>query len=475
MLALSLLLLASNWENIDMHASRRQVLLGAAATSVLATAGCVGSFGSSSSYLTQILEPANQNTVFHWTDVVMQQVRDQRVPPPRAAYNFSLPLAAGFLAANGIEQAYDEPFGVGLGPTGADAEVAYGVAFAIAAAEAFQQPFLFERRAFLNRFPDGDAKQKGIEWGERVGNFVVDMRTDDGSEPSEANFYLDRYQRRPDELRWSPTAPFYSASPGPAFASFARGLFPGQGKIKPWTMTSGSQFRAVDFYDPKSPEFANEFATIKSLGGADSTIRTDDQSQIALFWEDGPWGITPPGHFIYIGIQLLQDKGMSFIELARAFALMGMTQADASISAWDSKYHHDIVRPESAIRLRASKFHNPDARVIAQSDWRSYIPTPEFPSYTSGHSTFGAAGAEMIAHFLGRDDVTFSGRSPDQVLWPELTGVTRRWTSLSQAAEENGLSRLYGGVHWELDHVQAMKAGRAIARQAYQTLFVKRA
>lgn len=458
-----------------MHASRRQVLLGAAATSVLATTGCVGSFGSSSSYLTQILEPANQNTVFHWTDVVMQQVRDQRVPPPRAAYNFSLPLAAGFLAANGIEQTYDEPYGIGAGPSGADPEVAYGVAFAIAAAEAFQQPFIFERRAFLDRFPNGDAKQRGIEWGERVGNFVVDTRTDDGSEPSEVNFYLDRYQRRPDELRWSPTGPFYSASPGPAFGSFARGLFPGQGKIKPWTMTSGSQFRAVDFYDPKSPEFANEFATIKALGGGDSTIRTEDQSQIALFWEDGPWGITPPGHFIYIGIQLLQDKGMSFIELARAFALMGMTQADASISAWDSKYHHDIVRPESAIRVRAPKFHNPDPRVVAQSDWQSYIPTPEFPAYTSGHSTFGAAGTAMIAHFLGRDEVTFSGRSPDQVLWPELTGVTRRWTSLSQAAEENGLSRLYGGVHWELDHVQAMKAGRAIARQAYQTLFVKRA
>ena len=154
---------------------------------------------------------------------------------------------------------------------------------------------------------------------------------------------------------------------------------------------------------------------------------------------------------------------------------MGMIQCDASISAWDSKYHHDIVRPENAIRIRAPQFHNADPRVVAQSDWQSYIPTPEFPSYTSGHSTFGAAGAEMIAHILGTDEVTFSGRSPDQVLWPELTGVTRRWTSLSQAAEENGRSRLYGGVHWEIDHVMAMKAGRAIARQAYQTMFMKRA
>lgn len=214
---------------------------------------------------------------------------------------------------------------------------------------------------------------------------------------------------------------------------------------------------------------------VHRLGGAQSTLRTADQSQIALFWEDGPWGVTPPGHFIYIAMQLLQDRGLSFIELARAFALIGMTQCDASISAWDTKYHFDIIRPETAIRARAPEFGNPDPRVIRQSNWFSYIPTPEFPSYTSGHSTFGATGAEMIALLYGRDDVSFSGRSPDGVLWPQLNGVTRHWTSLSHAAEENGMSRIYGGVHWEMDHSEAMKAGRSIARQAFHSTFPNKA
>lgn len=107
--------------------------------------------------------------------------------------------------------------------------------------------------------------------------------------------------------------------------------------------------------------------------------------------------------------------------------------------------------------------------------WRSYIPTPEFPAYTSGHSTFGAAAAEMIALIHGRDDITFSGRSPDEVLWPQLQGITRRWTSLSHMAEENGMSRLYGGVHWLPDHTEAMKAGRAIARQAFHETFPPKA
>ena len=458
-----------------MNISRRRFLTAATAATAVPLAGCVGLSEGSSSYTSQVLKPQNRNSIFDWTDAALQQVRDQRLPPPRAAYVCALPMAAGFLAANGIAQTYREPFGIGAGPPEADPEVAYGVAFAIAAAEAFQQPFLLERIAFLNRFPGSEAKTLGVEWGRTVGQRVLEMRTGDGSEPSKVNYYLGRYERRTDSLRWRPTAPFYSARPGPAFPSFERCLYPGHGQITPWTMTSGTQFRTPDFYDPASPEFAEEFDTIRHLGGADSTVRTGDQSEIAVFWEDGPWGITPTGHMICIGIQFLQDRGLDFIDLARAFALIGMTQCDASIFAWDSKCYHDILRAESAIRARAPEFGNPDPRVVRQANWRSYIPTPEFPAYPSGHSTFAVAAAEMIALIYGRDDVSFSGGSPDLVLWPSLRGVTRHWTSLSQLAEENGMSRLYGGVHWEIDHTEAMKAGRAIARQAFHSTFPRKA
>ena len=463
-----------------MHVSRRQFLATAATVaSTVSAMGCVGPhvapYGHRSSYLGGIVGPQNGSTVFRWIDAALQQVRDQRIPPPRAAYTYALPLASGFLAANGVVGAYDEPFGIGSGPRDADPEVAYGVAFATAAAEAFQQPFLFDRMAFLNRFPASEAKTLGVEWGRAVGRRVLKIRTDDGSEPSEVNYYLGRYRRRTDSLRWRPTGPFYAATPGPAYPSFDRGLHPGHGRIRPWTMTRCAQFRVPAFHDPAGPRFADEFDTIRRLGGADSALRTEEQSEIALFWEDGPWGVTPPGHLICIAVQLLQDRGLDFIELARAFALIGMTQCDASICAWDGKYHYDIVRPESAIRARAPVFANPDPRVTLQPGWRSYIPTPEFPAYPSGHSTFASAGAEMIALLLGRDEVSFSGRSPDEVLWPQLKGVTRHWSSLSRMAEENGMSRLYGGVHWEIDHTEAMKAGRAIARQAFRSTFPAKA
>ena len=451
--------------------SRRSLLKGVGATSALSLAGCMSPHGHRSSYTSQIIKPGNHNTIFHWVDMALQCVRNQRVLTPRAAYDYGLTTAAGFLAANGVTGTYDEPYGIGPGPADAAPQVAYGVAFSIAAAEAFQQPFPVDLRMFLDRFPASQGKSLGVEWGRTVARRVLRLRTDDGSEPSEVNYYLGRYHRRTDALRWRPTGPFYAAKPGPAFSSFDRGLFPGHGAIKPWTMTSGAQFRVTDFYDPRSPEFAEEFETIRRLGASDSAVRTPDQSEIALFWEDGPWGITPPGHFLYIAMQVLQDRDLPFIELARAFALLGMTQCDASICAWDSKYHYDIVRPESAIRVRAPLFDNPDPRVAQTPAWRSYVPTPEFPSYTSGHSTFGAAAAEMIALIHGRDRVAFSGRSPDRVLWPQLRDVTRHWHSFSHMADENGLSRLYGGVHWELDNTAALQAGRALARQAFNSTF----
>ena len=455
--------------------NRRQLLKSAAGISLLHLAACsTKPYGSKHSYLSQFLLPENQNTVFFWIDTALQQVRDQRITPPRAAYNFAMPMVAGFLAANGITQTFSEHFQIGEGPKDANPEIAYGVAFATAAAEVFQQPFLLEKRRFLNQFADSTAKQAAVSWGKKVGKALIRHRNDDGSEPSEVNFYFDRYSRREDTLKWSPTGPFYSANPGPAFGSFERGLFPGHGQIQPWTMSSSDQFRAVDFYDPRSQEFADEFNRIRLLGGADSTERTEDESEIALFWEDGPWGVTPPGHFIYLAMQILQDRSFDFIELAKYFALIGMTQCDASISAWDSKYHHDILRPESAIRQRAAQFNNASAEVTLQPDWRSYIPTPSFPAYTSGHSTFGAAGTELIKLIIDTDKIDITGQSPDLVIWPQLGNIVRRWYSLDQIAEENGMSRLYGGVHWELDHTQAMKAGRSIARQSFSNFFTRR-
>ncbi len=417
------------------------------------------------------------SVVFQWTDIALQALRDQLVPPPLASRALAMGHVAGFLAVNGIEQRYESGYPIEGAPQGADPHVAYGVAAATAFAEHFQQPLLFDRMKFLSRFPDGEAKTLGRQWGRRVGRYIVRERTNDGAEPSKVNFYLSRYPRRQDVLRWRPTAPMFdSGATEPAFReTYHRGLLPGFGKVKPWAMRSAEQFQAPGFHDPASPEFAREFAMVKELGASDSSTRSADQSQIAFFWEDGPWGVTPPGHFLIIAMHLYQHLGMSLVDQSRAMALTSMAMADAAIATWNSKYTHDVIRPETAIRYRAAKFNNPDPRVSGRRDWKSLIPTPPFPAYTSGHSAFGSSAARMIAHILGRDNVGFSKKAPDTVIWPDqLSGVTRYWTSLSAASEENGMSRIYGGVHWMADNVQALRVGRAIADQTFSTQFLRR-
>lgn len=444
--------------------------------SALALAGCTPSMGNKYSYMTTRVDAQNMNPVFFWTDIMLQTVRDQAFNPPRATRAFAMGHLAGFLAMNGIYQEYDQNF-VNLppAPQGADPEVAYGVACSDALADAFQSVFTFDRLEFLNRYPDSEAKALGIQWGHAVGDAIIKMRTRDGAELSQSAFYLGRYPRREGPLKWSPTGPFYGALEGPGFNTFSRGLLPGWGAQKPWVMKDTVSWRAPEFPDYRSDEFARQHYKIRMLGGADSIVRTPDQTQIAFFWEDGPRGITPPGHWQLLAMQLLQDMDYSTYDLARVFAMMSMAQADAAITTWDTKFHHDILRPETAIRTRLQAFRNVSPMAQADPDWISLIPTPPFPAYTSGHSTFSGASAKMLALAIGRDDIKFSGSSPDIVNWPrQLTDITRTWYSLSSCADEAGASREYGGIHWEADNTYGLKTGRELAEYIFNNSFIRK-
>jgi hypothetical protein len=200
---------------------------------------------------------------------------------------------------------------------------------------------------------------------------------------------------------------------------------------------------------------------------------------------------TPPRLYNQIARTIAVQEGNTIVENSRLFALINIAMADAGIASWETKYVYDLWRPIVAIRndglsnVRGGLDRN--TRTTGDSGWTPLgAPasnqsgtnfTPPFPAYTSGHATFGAAAFDVIANFYGTDAIAFSFMSD------ELNGVTtdqngqvrpaapRSFTSLSQAAWENAISRIYLGIHWRFDATAGIAQGGAIADWAFARLF----
>lgn len=234
---------------------------------------------------------------------------------------------------------------------------------------------------------------------------------------------------------------------------------PAWGKVKLFALESTRQFLPSGPLPLRSEEYARELSEVKSLGRKDSTMRTPEQTCLAFFWaEQEPGQRTPPGSWIVIAMTLAQQQKNTLTENARMFALLSMAMADAGTVSWDVKYTYIRWRPITAIRMADDDGND---KTTADPQWDSLLPAPNFPSYFSGHSTFGFAAASTLANFFGTDTLQFVATSTSV---PEgITGCTPRpYSSLMQAARDNGRARIYLGVHMEHENVDADRVGRQI-------------
>jgi hypothetical protein len=143
--------------------------------------------------------------------------------------------------------------------------------------------------------------------------------------------------------------------------------------------------------------------------------------------------------------------GNNLEQNARLFAALNIGLADAAIAAWDAKYEYGLWRPVTAIRADDG---NP--LTLQDPNWTPLLTTPPFPEYVSGHSTFSGAASTILAQVLGKDEMAFVVASGD------LPGVTRSFYALSQAANEAGMSRIYGGIHFQAGNQDGLATGRSI-------------
>ena len=386
------------------------------------------------------------NAVLEWNKEAVDAIRLSRNPPPLAALLYATYHVSIFDAVNGITRTHHGWLVNDPAPAGADMDAAIASAVYTVLTELFvstnPRTLRIAYDNALAAIPDGAAKADGIAWGRKVAVAVLAKRADSGYNKPIPGTYSST-----EPGKWRETPP-----------TFRPPLLPFWGKVTPFVMTSPSQFRAPPPETLGSKEYAEELAFVASHGARDDADRTEYQTMSTPFWSDDLGTGTPPGHWNIIAEDIARRKDLSVPETARLFALLNLAEADAGISCWETKYYYSFWRPETALRELDPKL-NP--QLVNKPDFIPNMASPPFPSYTSGHSTFSAAGARMIALFFGTDDIEFSVGSDG------LPGVVHTFKKLSDAQAEVGMSRVWGGIHTMSDNLEAQKAGMKIADWVY--------
>jgi membrane-associated phospholipid phosphatase len=390
--------------------------------------------------------PPRPDMVLRWNEVALDTIRAERTPPPMAARNLAIVHVAIYDAVNAVLRTH-QYYAVnaipdaGASPEAAAAAAAYHTLTALYPG----RKAVFDRALAetLTDVPATPGRDIGLDLGQFMAQKILDMRCDDGADQAKTD-----YQPVRAAGLWERTPPRQDAP-----------LYPGWGRVVPFAMKPGTQYKMPGPPPLNSAAYTAAFREVHVLGGKRSSRRSEEQTQIALFWADNAGTVTPPGHWNVIAQTVARQRGTTLAENARLFALLNMSLADAGIYCWLIKFNYGYWRPVTAIH-RAHEDGNPDTD--ADPTWESLIETPPFPSYASGHSTFSGAAAATLASFFGSDRIRFTSTSDG------LPGVTRTFESFWAAAEEAGMSRIYGGIHWQFDNVDGLASGKMLGKYVHR-------
>jgi hypothetical protein len=309
--------------------------------------------------------------------------------------------------------------------------------------------------AALAAIPGGAAKTEGIALGQAAAAAILALREGDGSDTPLLDFDYPQ-GTEPGEYRFtSPdTAPFVFA--------------PGWADVTPFVLKDSSQFRPGKPLRIDSWKYTRDFNEVKGLGGDGVTTpsaRTPEQTEIALFWVE-----SSPLAWNRLTRSVSAGQHLDLWENARLFGLLNIAMADGYIGSFEAKNFYNFWRPITAIRLAATD-GNPDT--AADPTWTPLRETPEITDHDSGHSVEGGAAAAVLARFFGTDHISFSACS--MTLDPgstcvDASPVLRTFDSFSQAANENGESRILVGFHFRRAVEEGIKHGGKIGNRAFKFL-----
>ena len=386
--------------------------------------------------------PRPVNAVVHWNDIADDAFAPSQGTNPMAQ---SRTLAILHASIHDALNAIDRRYGAytaglkpapGANPDAAVAAAAREVLVRLLPEQAGRVEAAYGRA--LAGVRDGPAKTAGIATGQAAAWATLNRRQHDGADGASQPAYVPR-----------PGAGEYQFTPPVDFAAQ-----PGWGRVTPFVIDPREH--ALDGPQPLDGiAYARDLAYVKEIGHLTSRTRTPEQAEIARFWyEDSPLG------WNRIANVVVRQRGLDAWDAARAFALVHFAMADGFIAGFGEKYKHRFWRPMTAIHAAASD-GNP--RTDADPAWKPLLDTPPVPDYPSTHTVLGWAAAEVLIELFG-----------DQQRY-ELTsltmpGVTRSYRGFSQAAEENGASRLYAGIHFRHAVRDGKRLGRGIGQVVAEAL-----
>lgn len=287
--------------------------------------------------------------------------------------------------------------------------------------------------------------ERSETYGKTIAERILVWSESDGGAKIENMGFPLEYKLNPEPGHWVPTS---------KIAQQQTPLLPEWGKVRTFAMPNGASCPL-----PPPPAYSEEEGSAfykEALEVYDAVNLTDpDQRAIARFWSDDPMlSPTPPGHWISIAMQLLDEDKARIDRMVETQALLGIAVADGFIGCWDAKFVYDLIRPVTYIKK------------VIDPNWETLLITPPFPEYPSGHSTQSGAAAVVLEKLFGTNRA-FTDRTH------EADGlVPRKFASIWAAAEEAGISRLYGGIHYRAAIEKGLEQGRCIG--AYTNKLVTR-
>ena len=389
---------------------------------------------------------ASADVVLDWNAIAVRTLITQPAPgvnPFAQARFMAITQLAVFEAVNAIEGGHRSYLGTLPPAPGATAEAAVIAAahrvlvtyFSSAANVAILDA---DRATSLAAIPDGPAKDAGIAVGEAAAQAMIAARANDGSAP----------------------VPNYIPPPGlPAGAwqltpGCAGGVFFGWSGVKPFGIPNTADFLITPPPAMSSNLYLKDLREVQRVGAVDSTERPADRADVAQFYAS----VSPSWLANLAARQMSTVRGDSLSENAWALALINMAINDGLVVSMGTKYHYNLWRPVTAIRLADT-----DGNDNTTSDplFTPFISTPCFPSYPSNHASGTNSGLEMLRRVYGAAGHALTLRHP-------VLPLTLEYTALKQISDDVDDARVYGGIHFRFDQVEGGRLGREVATYVYK-------